>query len=205
MSLMDQLTNVVASQITQQAAQKTGLSQDMTAKLMPMAMAALMGGLKKNTANPDGARALSNALERHDGSMLGDVSAAVGRDDVLADGQKILGHILGGKRAQAEQTLAAAAGGADSNQIGNLLAMAAPLVMNQLGQAKRTQSLDDAGLAGLIREEGMRAREKAPSELGGLMSMLDADGDGDIKDDLLGAAVKGGLGKSILGGLFGRK
>jgi len=205
MSLMDQLTNVVASQISQQAAQKTGMSQDMAAKLMPMAMAALMGGLKKNTANPDGARALSNALEKHDGSLLNNIDAAAQDDNVLAEGQKILGHILGGKRAQAEETLAQAAGGADKGQIGNLLAMAAPLVLNQLGQAKRTQNLDDAGLAGLIREEGMRAQKQAPSELGGLMSMLDADGDGDIKDDLMGAAVKGGIGKSFLGSLFGRK
>ena len=205
MSLMDQLTNVVASQITRQAAQKTGLSEDMAARLMPMAMAALMGGLKNNTANPDGARALSNALDKHDGSILNNVGQAVDDDNLLADGQKILGHILGSKRGQAEETLAKAAGGVDKNQIGSLLAMAAPLVLNQLGQAKRTQNLDDAGLAGLIREEGMRARQKAPSELGGLMSMLDADGDGDIKDDLMGAAVKSGIGKSILGSLFGRK
>lgn len=205
MSLMDQLTNVVSSQITQQAAQKTGLSQDMAAKLMPMAMAALMGGLKKNTASPDGARALSNALNKHDGSLLNNLGAVAEDDNILADGQKILGHILGGKRAQAEETLSQAAGGVDKGQIGNLLAMAAPLVMSQLGQAKQSQNLDEAGLAGLIREEGARAQKQAPSELGGLMAMLDADGDGDIKDDLLGAAVKGGLGKSILGSLFGRK
>ena len=58
MTLMDQLTQVVSQQITQEASRKTGLSQDLAAQMMPMAMAALMGGLKKNASNPDGAQAL---------------------------------------------------------------------------------------------------------------------------------------------------
>ena len=200
MSLMDQLTNIVAQQVTQQAAQKTGLSQDLAAKLMPMAMTALMGGLKKNTANPDGARALANALNKHDGSLLNDLERNAVDDNVLADGQKILGHILGANRGQAEQQLAKVAGGANQDQIGQLLAMAAPIVLGSLGRAKREQNLDEAGLAGLVREEGMRARKQAPSELGGLLSMLDADGDGDYKDD-----IAQGIGKRLLGSLFGRK
>lgn len=198
MSLMDQLTQVVVQQVSGQASQKTGLNEGLAAAVMPMAMAALMSGLKKNASHPEGAQALSNALDRHDGSLLNNVGQ-LANDDVIAEGQKILGHILGGKQAQTEQALARTAG-VSQDQIGQLLAMAAPAVLATLGRAKREQGLDASALAGLVTEESTRVQQKAPSELGGLMSFLDQDGDGDFKDDLLEAA-----GKQLLGGLFGKK
>lgn len=198
MSLMDQLTSVVVSQMSHQAAQKTGLDAGAAEKLMPVAMAVLMGGLKKNASDPQGAAALASALERHDGGLLNN-PGRLGEDDVLADGQKILGHILGGKQAQTERALAKSAG-VDQAQIGRLLAMAAPMVLASLGRAKREQGLDASALAGLVTEESVRVQNKAPAELSGLMQFLDQDGDGDFKDDFLEAA-----GKNLLGGLFGRK
>ena len=197
MSLMDQLTDVVVGQMSQQAAQKTGLNEGLAAQLMPMAMAALMGGLKKNASQPNGADALAKALDRHDGSLLNNLGQ-LGQDNTLADGQKILGHILGGKQASTERALAKTAG-VDQGQVGQLLAMAAPMVLASLGRAKREQGLDASALAGLVTEESVRVQKAAPSELGGLMQFLDQDGDGDFKDDMLEAA-----GKKILGGLFGR-
>ncbi len=198
MSLLDQLTQVVTSQVSQQAAQKTGLSEGVAEKMMPMAMAALMAGLKKNASQPAGAQALASALDKHDGSLLNNISQ-LGNDDVLADGQRILGHILGGKQAQTTQALAKTAG-VDQGQITQLLAMAAPAVLASLGRAKREQGLDASALAGLVTEETVRAQNAAPAALGGLMGFLDQDGDGDFKDDLLEQA-----GKQLLGGLFGKK
>jgi hypothetical protein len=198
MSLMDQLTQAVSQQLSQQAAQKTGLSEGAAAQMMPMAVAALMAGLKKNAAEPGGAQAIANALDRHDGSLLNNATQ-LSNDNVLADGQKILGHILGGKQGQTESALAKAAG-VDQSQIGNLLAMAAPAIMASLGKAKREQSLDVSSLAGLINQESANIQKAAPSELGGLLKFLDQDGDGDFKDDVLEAA-----GKKLLGGLFGKR
>ncbi len=198
MSLMDQLTDVVVGQMAGQAAQKTGLSEGLAQQMMPMAMAALMAGLKKNASQPDGAQALANALDRHDGSLLNNVSA-LANDDVLADGQRILSHILGGKQDHTTRALAKAAG-IDQGQVAQLLAMAAPAVLASLGRAKREQGLDASALAGLVTEESVRVQKSAPAALDGLMGFLDQDGDGDFKDDLLEQA-----GKQLLGGLFGRK
>ena len=198
MSLMDQLTDVVVGQMAGQAAQKTGLSEGLAQQMMPMAMAALMAGLKKNASQPDGAQALANALERHDGSLLNNVSA-LANDDVLADGQRILSHILGGKQDQTTRALAKTAG-IDQGQVAQILAMAAPAVLASLGRAKREQGLDASALAGLVTEESVRVQKSAPAALDGLMGFLDQDGDGDFKDDLLEQA-----GKKLLGGLFGRK
>lgn len=198
MSLMDQLTNVVVGQISQQAASKSGMDAGLAESLMPMAMAAIMGGLRKNASQPAGAEALASALDSHDGSLLNNLTQ-LSDDNVLADGQKMLGHILGGKREQTEQALAKTAG-VGQDQVAKLLAMAAPAVLASLGRAKREQGLDTSALAGLVTEEGVRAQKQAPAELGALMGFLDQDGDGDFKDDLLEAA-----GKKLFGGLFGRK
>ena len=198
MSLMEQLTKVVASQIAGQAAQKTGMSEGLAASMMPMAMAALMNGLKKNASSAEGAQSLANALERHDGGLL-ENAAQFGSESTMADGAKILGHILGGKQSQTEMALAKTAG-VEQSQMSQLMAMAAPAVLASLGKAKREQGLNANALAGLLKQEGANAQQAAPNEMGPLMQFLDQDGDGDFKDDLMEAA-----GKKILGGFFGRK
>ena len=198
MSLMEQLTKVVAQQMTAQAAQKTGLDQGIASAMMPMAMAALMNGLKKNASSASGAQALASALDNHDGSLL-DNASQLGSDGSIADGAKILKHILGGKQGQTEMALAKTAG-VEQSQMNKLLAMAAPAVLASLGKAKREQNLDTNALAGLLKQEGANAQKAAPSEMGPLMQFLDQDGDGDFKDDIMEAA-----GKKLLGGLFGRK
>lgn len=198
MSLMDQLTETVMAQISEQASQRTGLDNNLVKQMMPAAMGALMGGLKKNASTPQGADALASALDRHDGSIL-DSLGNLASDDSLADGKKILGHILGGKQTQAEAALAKTAG-ASQSQIADLMAMAAPAVLGALGKAKKQEGLDPSRLAGLVKEESQRVQQQAPKELGGLMNFLDQDGDGDFKDDLLEQA-----GKKLLGGLFGKK
>ena len=198
MSLLEHLGGVVAQQMSHSAAAKTGVDEGVAAKMLPVAMAALMGGLKKNASDAQGAEALARALDRHDGGLLNQISR-VGDDDVLADGQKIVGHILGGKQGATQLALAKAAG-VDEAQVGQLLAMAAPALLGALGRARREQGLDVAALAGLVTEEGVNAQRAAPPELGGLLGFLDQDGDGDFKDDMVAAA-----GKSLIGGLFGRK
>jgi len=198
MSLLEQLSTMVSQQAAPQAAQRAGIEAGLAEKLMPMAMTALLGGLKKNVGTEQGAASLASALDNHDGGLLSNLSN-LGDGNTVADGQKILGHILGGKQGQTTQALAKTAG-VSENQMGDLLAMAAPMLMGALGQQKKAGNLDLAGLTNMVAEESTRAQAMAPSAMGGLMSFLDQDGDGDFKDDLLEQA-----GKQLLGGLFGRK
>lgn len=198
MSLLDNLIKIGATQIAGAAAQKTGLSENMAAKAMPMVMAVLMNGLKGNAQTPGGAKALSNALENHDGGLLNNIDA-MSSDAVLADGERILGHILGGNRAAVEQQIAAAAGGIDKTQAAALLKMAAPAILAALGKEKRERGLGVDDLAGLVQREGVKAKAVAPKELSGLIGLLDADGDGNLNNEAMS------IGKRLLGGLFGRK
>ena len=198
MSLIEQLTKTLASQIAEQASAKTGLDQTQAQNAIPAVVASLLGGMKKNVAQPDGANALASALSNHDGGLLDQISN-LSDDNVLNDGQKIIGHLLGGKQQQAQQALATA-NGAQESQMADLFAMVAPALMASLGKAKQDQGLDVNALAGLINNEGQAAAAALPNELGGLMKFIDQDGDGDFKDDLIQAA-----GSKLLGGLFGKK
>jgi len=105
MSLMDHLGSAVAAQFTQEAARTTGLSEGLAERMLPMAMAALMGGINRNASSSQGAEALASALDGHDGSLL-DRMSQVGGDDIVADGQNILRHVLGSRQAQTEQAMA---------------------------------------------------------------------------------------------------
>lgn len=203
MSLMEQLSGAVQAQFRDQAAAKTGLDAGTIEALMPMAMGALMGGLKNKAKTPTGAQALEGELANHDGSILNE-DVPFDRDDIMAQGQNLLGQILGGRQGQAEAALAETAG-VNQGQVNQLLAMAAPALLGALSKTKQQQGLDVSALSGLLDKEAADVQSKAPPALGGLMSMLDADGDGDIKDDLVQAAQgKGGLG-GLLGGLFRKK
>jgi len=199
MSLMDLVTNAVKEKAMDQLQGGAGINAEQAKSMLPMAAAMLMGGMKKNAQQSQGAQALSNALEKHDGGLLDNLQNLAG-GDVMGEGQKIMGHILGGNKDNAVQALAKA-GGVEANQAQNLLAMAAPMLMGALGKAKKEQGLDASALAGLLGQETQAAKSAIPS--GGasmLTGFLDADGDGDIKDDIVES-----IGKKLLGGLFGKK
>ncbi|MEZ5920428.1 MAG: DUF937 domain-containing protein [Parvularculaceae bacterium] len=189
MSLIDAIGKAAFSEMTRGASAKTGVNESAVAALMPMATAVLMNGLKKNMSKPGGAESLSKALTKHDGGLL-DNLGRTSDDDVMEDGRAILGHILGGKQQQTQSALAKAAG-VDSDQIGKLLAMAAPAILAGLGKAQRQQGLDPNGLAELVKHETSKAQTQAPNELSGLLKWVDSDGDGRIDDDLAGLAAKG--------------
>ncbi|HEX8385074.1 MAG TPA: DUF937 domain-containing protein, partial [Rubricoccaceae bacterium] len=115
-----------------------------------------------------------------------------------ANGGGILDHVLGGQRGHVEQGVAQASG-LNPSQVSKLLPLLAPIVMAAIGKYMRQRNLDSAGLSGALGKEAAHARQAAPEGvLGHLSGFLDADGDGNVQEDLLRA------GQSALGKLFGR-
>ena len=176
-----------------------------------MALPILMKGMEWNASSPEGTAGLLNALNnKHDGSILDNLSGLFngGVDDsVKQDGAGILGHILGGKQKGVQQVIGQKSG-LDADTVGNILKIAAPLVMGYLGKQKNNQNIANSGdLTGLLG--GLLGGNSAKSEQNFLEQILDADGDGSVVDDvagmLLGGNKKsgGGLG-GMLGGLFGK-
>ncbi len=88
--------------------------------------------------------------------------------------------MLGAKRTGAGASIGKATG-LDSEQVIQLLAMLAPVVLGALGKAQRDNKLDAQGVASMLTQE----REQANSTLPGIAQLLDMDGDGDVTEEMI--------------------
>jgi hypothetical protein len=193
--LGDSLDEGTVAQIGRQIGVDPQTAQSAVAAAIPM----IVAGLARNTAQPQGADALNNALERdHDGSLLDDLGGFLGGGAASSIGGGILGHVFGGRRGTMEDALGRSTG-LDGQSAAKLLAMLAPIVMAALGKARSNHGLDGGGLTDLLGGERTRMQQASPDGFGMLTSILDSDGDGSIADDV--ARMGGGL----LGSLFAKR
>lgn len=208
--ILDLLNSDLGKTIISGVAGQTGQDTNKTGSLLSMALPVLMQGMRRNASTPQGAEGLMSALGKHDGGILDNLGGLFGGgvdSSVTNDGGKILGHILGNKQQNVQNALSQKSG-LDIGSVANILKVAAPILMGVLGKQSRQQNVNStSGLDGLLG--GLLGGNSQKSEQSFLESMLDADGDGSIIDDVAGMVLgggkkKGGLG-GLLGGLFGRK
>jgi hypothetical protein len=193
-SILDMLSTHLDENALRQISSSVGADSGVTSKGIAAAIPVLLGALAHNANQGDGAQQLNDALAKdHDGSVLNDVAGAL-RGGQTADGNAILGHVLGDRRDVAEQAVARASG-LDVSKAGPLLAMLAPVVMGALGRARQQGGLDAQGLAGMLGGEQEALGAAAPGVMGVVSRLLDRDHDGSALDDV----------GAMLGGLFGKR
>ncbi len=207
--LLDLLNSPVGKQLISGVAGETGQPENKTADVLGMAMPLLLGAMKKNVSSPQGAEGLMNALSsKHDGSILDDLGGLFGGGvdtAVVEDGAGILGHVFGNKQTNVETALSQKSG-VDTGSISQILKIAAPIVMGFLGkQTAQSQVNDSSGMNSLL---GNMLGGQPEQNQSLITTLLDADGDGSILDDVAGMVMggskkKGGVG-GLLGGLFGK-
>jgi len=204
--IQSQLSEGMIDQLTKQIG---GSDKQQTATAANGIMNTLIGALAKNASSNDGASSIAKALDNdHDGGILDNIMDMIGGQQQAApeqartmNGAGILKHILGGNQGNAIQMISQMSG-LDNGKAGNLMATLAPVVMGLLGKQKREQGLDASGIAGLLSNmTGQQRQQKQQNPaLGMITSFLDADGDGNIMDDIAGQ-----VGKGLLSKLFGGK
>jgi len=116
-----------------------------------MALPVILGGLATNASNPQGASALNQALDAHDGSILDNLGGLLGSGAMSGIGGAILGHIFGKKQAPVQDGVSKATG-LSSQQVAQLLMMLAPIVMGALGRMKQQQGLDHTQLPNVLQQ-----------------------------------------------------
>ncbi len=203
-SIFDAVTQQLGGANLSQLSQQIGADEATTSQAVQTALPMLISGLARNASQPNGAAALTNALGDHaDGGVLGNLGALLGNPGGGA-GASILGHIFGNKQDAVEQGVGSATG-LNKPQIGKVMMVLAPIVMAVLARRQQSQAADapasggQAELPQILQHEATDATKKAPSVLGGLMGMLDRDGDGNPLNDIARMAGGSGLG-GILGG-----
>lgn len=115
-------------------ASKLGVDPQVAAQAVQEGGGAILTGLQRNAATPEGAAAIEKALSKHTG--LGD-SVALDQVDT-SDGNKILGHVFGGQQDQVAKQLTDEPKTAGID-FGKLLPMLAPIVMGFLAKGQGGQ------------------------------------------------------------------
>jgi len=192
--ILDLLQGPLGQMVIQGASSQLGQDTDKTQSALSAAIPMLMGALKKNASNPETADGLMKALQnKHNGSILDSLGDIFGggnvNEDVVQDGDKILGHVLGDKKETVAKALGAQSG-LDLGSAMDLLKMAAPMVMGMLGkQTQEKQVSNPTDLTNIIG--GMLGGDKEVEKQGSFIeNLLDQDGDGSIVDDLFNLGKK---------------
>lgn len=181
MDLMELLLNTGGgggiSQIARQFGLEEGQAQSAVASLLP----ALQGGLSRNIQQEGGMDSLVRALSGGGHQQYLDDPSILGSPENIADGNGILGHILGSKdvsRAVAAQASQQTGIGADI--LKKMLPMVASLVM------------------------GMLSRQSSQASTGPAVFGESGGGLGDILGSILGSGGGRSTGGDLLGGLLGK-
>ncbi len=176
MNILDAIINAQGGAAVRQIGSHFGLGQQEAAAALSALVPALATGVQRNIQGDGGVGSLVSALTTGGHQKYIENPAALQEATAVADGNGILGHLLGSKDASREvATQAAAQTGLSSDLLRRMLPLAATLVMGALAQ----KTTGPSPLGGMLGEAGVGLP-------GGLTSMLDRNGDGSIGDDVAG-------------------
>ncbi|MGI9328242.1 MAG: DUF937 domain-containing protein [Pseudomonadales bacterium] len=183
MDLMDMLLKGAGSSAIGEIAKNFNLDSNQTGSLLKKLGPALGKGLQRNTQSSGGLDSLMDALRKGNHDRYLDNPSEITSPAAVEDGNGILGHLFGDKEVSREVARRASADtGISDSIIKKMLPMIAGVLMGSLSkQQKQEPNFADAFGGG---------GQSAGKPGGMLGSLLDADGDGSIMDDLMSMAGK---------------
>lgn len=153
-----------------QLAKGTKADEGQVESLLSSALPLLMQNMATNASTKEGKASLSKALDQH-ASGTTNVTTLLKQADTN-DGEKILGHILGGNKSDVTSALAKKSGLSNKDTL-TLLATLAPVLLSLLGDEKKKSSKEDDGLdlGDLISVMGGLSGKKKGSNLGNMLEL----------------------------------
>lgn len=183
-NFVDEFMKNYGPEVTKQMSYNFNVDPATVKKLIPQLAPLIISGLKKQKDEQGGDERVNHILNKYgDSSVLGNIKDLIANKASDTSTDAGLGGLLGNGGAMAAKVL----GGQHNLSAGTIEKMIpalAPLILGALSKKR------DTGGAGIS----------------GIGSLLDADGDGSILDDVAGFLTKGGgkeKGKGILGSILG--
>lgn len=193
-----------------QVAGQFGLDESQAQGAVKALLPAISGGLKRNAGQPGGLEALMGALNSGQHQKYIEEPETLRRPETVADGNAILGHLLGSKdmsRKVASQ--ASQRSGVDDGILKQMLPVVAAMAMGSLSKQSKEPNIAASlmgalsgggqaqggasglmGMVGSLLGGGRKQQQQAGPNLGMLGSLLDADGDGNPMDDIMNMVMK---------------
>lgn len=191
---IDEFMKNYGPEVTNQLSANLNVDKGTVQKLIPKLAPLIISGLKKQKDTQGGDARVDHILNKYgDSSALGNIRDVIASKIGSQSVDPNLGGLLGANGGtQAAQALAKSLN-IDASTIMKMIPALAPIILGALSKKR------DTGGAGIS----------------GIGSLLDADGDGSILDDVAGFVLKGGAGQSgargkgllggLLGGILGKK
>jgi len=185
-NFIDEFMKSYGPEVTKQMSSNFGVDQGTVQKLIPQLAPLILGGLKRQKDEQGGDARVDHILNKYgDQSVLGNIGDLISSRASAPAADANLGGLLGtGGGVQAAQVLGKSHN-IDPSKIMKMIPALAPILLGALSRKR------DAGGAGIS----------------GIGSLLDADGDGSIINDVAGFLLKGSgtqaKGKGVLGSLLG--
>lgn len=126
----------------------TGASNQDITSVLTSALPSLLNGATEQAKNESTAESFANALAQHAKDDTSNLGSFLGNVD-LADGAKIIGHLLGSGKEETVKK-AAKASGVSENKTADILSAIAPMLLSLLGQQAEEDEDKESGVNGLV-------------------------------------------------------
>jgi len=162
MDINSLMSTILSGDSIANMSQLVGSSQTEVESVLNSVLPSLLNGAQGQAENESTAAGFEGALQDHAKADTSDLASFISNVD-LADGGKIVAHLLGGEQEETTQRAAERAG-LDIGKTGLILAAAAPLLMSLLGK-QNAQAQNDQASSGI---GGLFGKLNLGSLLGGL-------------------------------------
>ena len=152
----------------------TGASNGDIKNVLSSALPALLSGATEQAKNESTAAGFANALAQHAKDDTSNLADFLGKVD-LADGAKIIGHLLGSGKEETVKK-AAKASGVSEKKTSDILSAIAPMLLSLLGQQADEDDDKDSGVGNLVG--ALLDNVDVGSLLSGLISTDTSSGNG---------------------------
>lgn len=177
MDILEMVAGAQGGGAVNKLAAQFGLKPEQATAAMAALMPALAGGLQRNMASESGLSGLISALERGNHDAYLEDPDTLAQPSTTADGNAILGHILGSKDVSRQVAAdASKQTGIDTDTLKKMLPLVATLAMGALSRQTKTGgggTAKAAGLAALIGPLlGGGKRGTSASDVAGMLGGL---------------------------------
>jgi hypothetical protein len=180
---MNPLIGMLASQlggpVVQQISQQIGADQGTTKSAVGMALPMLLSAMGNNATTPEGANAINQVTQGQDGSILDNLLGFVGTAGAAGMGGALLSQVLGGGGQNEIANNISQQTGMDNGTVGQILGILTPIIIAAIGKFSQQGGIDPSGIVQTLGGAG------GGNDLIGMATkMLDADGDGNVIEDI---------------------
>jgi outer membrane protein OmpA-like peptidoglycan-associated protein len=196
-NILELLKNELKGPILAQVAQALGLSDEKAKSSLEAAISAILAGVLQKASRPGGGESLVKTLKEgsYDGNLLHNLGSVLATGDgaqgLMRTGNSLLDGLFGDKLASVAGALATDLG-LSKGPASSLLALAAPLVMSQIGKMAAAKGFNASALTDMLMSQKSHLLSAAPPGLAGalgLNSLADVGRDAQRKAAEYGSAV----------------